>query len=185
MTAPFARIALDPTLVEQFITLAEAATSMELAMGRIIDEAILEAPDVYHETIYALFADEYYKATGRKRSPRTLRYWRTAAITFSRHDIERFEVLPVSIRLESVRLADTLASLDKPPSPQDICQQAMDNQIKTVPALRHLVLGEPKDETPVPGWVYTVNRRTVGWSPGDKRWPRFRRWLAIGKKLFE
>lgn len=178
MTALHQRVELDPDCAARFAVLAEQITKTRRAMGKIVDESILESPShIYHETIYELYADLYYQKTGDKVSPRTVRYWRDMAIKFTAHDIATFELLPDSILLEAVKLSDELASFANGhnATAQQICQFAMDNQISTVPDLRERILpstytGNERD----PGWLSSLKRHAKGWPPHDDRWPTFR-----------
>jgi hypothetical protein len=124
-------LCLPEEIETRFRALAENIGVTHRALGRVVDEYMQDLPHGGHMAGYGLFADLYRQVTGETISPRTIRAWRYAAITFSKHDLEQFEQLSDSQLVTAVELSE-IANIE----PKVICEWAVKTGCASVPAMR-------------------------------------------------
>lgn len=136
------RLCLPEEIEIRFRTLAENVGATHRALGRVVEEYMTKLPHGKHMDAYGLFADLYRQATGETVSPRTVRAWRYAAISFSKHDLVRFEQLSDSQLVTAVELSE-IANIE----PKAICEWAVETGCASVPAMRAYWLPTTGDDT--------------------------------------
>jgi hypothetical protein len=136
------RLCLPEEIETRFRALAENIGVTHRALGRVVDEYMQDLPHGRHMAGYGLFADLYRQVTGETISPRTIRAWRYAAITFSKYDLERFEQLSDSQLVTAVELSE-IANIE----PKAICEWAVETGCASVPAMRANWLPPTGDDT--------------------------------------
>jgi len=168
---------------ERFKILAQSVGTIERSLGRVMDEWITELPKGYHEQAFEMFSDLYRSATGQYRTPRTMRSWRTAAITYKRHELETFHALSDSQLVAAVELAEIRQD---GATAQDIAQWAVDKGVSSVPAMREQwgTITSTGDEID-PGWLTGIKRTAKRYlSPDDPRWKRVNEIFSELRELF-
>lgn len=168
---------MPPEISDRFTVLAQQVGTIERSLGRVMDEWITELPKGYHEQAFELFSDLFRSATGQYRSPRTMRSWRTAAITYKRHELESFHALSDSQLVAAVELAEIRQD---GATAQDIAAWAVANHVSSVPAMRDQwgTITSTDGETD-PGWLTGLKRTAKRYlQPNDARWPRVKELFA-------
>lgn len=124
-------LCLPEEIKNQFCTIAENIGKTHRMLGRVMDEYISDLPHGRRMDAYIEFANLYNEVTGEIVSPVTVRHWRHSAMCYSRHNLQRFEVLSDSQLTEAVKLAE----INKIGADQ-ICEWCVENEVRTVSAMR-------------------------------------------------
>jgi hypothetical protein len=176
---PLPTYCLPDDISNDFEIIAGREGQIHRMLGRIVDEYV-SGEFTHHGQrmiIYGLFADLYYRTTGETISARQIRAWRHSAVDYSKHDLERFEALSDSQLTAAIELAET-ANIDA----KEICQWAVDNQVRSVPQMRANYLPPPTgysaDEWP---GILSLVRSARHWHFDAD--PRFVAWIAAGRAL--
>jgi len=177
------KISIPDDVINQFTTVAQSIGTIERTLGKIMDEWISELPKGLHETAFELFADLYRTATGQTRSPRTMRAWRTAAIMYSKHDIEKYHTLTDSQLTAAVVLAEIRQ--DKT-TPQQIAAWAVEHHVSSVPKMYdHWGEQTSTNGETDPGWISSIKRYVRHWPQNDPRHAELSALLAQVRALIE